>query len=218
MLSFVSRVIAWLFQILSKAFRFAIAFAILTAISLKQYNTKFVNISTCCEQQTIVVNNALEKKVLIPLFVSTTSTAKLSEKSDNQTFRPVMCRYKVRVYSHAFWAADSRGEKFAWNNSSRTLQRWNNRTLRRWSADTEFVNISTFCEQQTIVLDNPLERKFWCTSALKQSGRQFYFFVSMTSTAELCEKSENRTFRPVTCRYRVRQYFDVLWAADNCGK
>jgi len=36
MLSFVSRVIALLFQILSKAFRFAIAFAILTAISFEQ--------------------------------------------------------------------------------------------------------------------------------------------------------------------------------------
>jgi len=36
MLSFVSRVIALFFQILSKAFRFAIAFAILTAISFEQ--------------------------------------------------------------------------------------------------------------------------------------------------------------------------------------
>jgi len=36
------------------------------------------------------------------------------------------------------------------------------------------------------------------------------FFVSTMSTTKFGEKPENRTFRPWTCRCKVRQYFDVL--------
>jgi len=43
-------------------------------------------------------------------------------------------------------------------------------------------------------------------------------FCFEISIAELGQKSENRTFRPVTCRYRFRLYFDELWTAHNCGK
>jgi len=74
----------------------------------------------------------------------------------------------------------------------------------------------TCCEQQTIVVNNPLKK-----TVLRLSSAEtilLIFLYLSTSTAAFCEKFEDKTFRHVTWKYRVRQYFDVLWAADNSNK
>jgi len=63
---------------------------------------------------------------------------------------------------------------------------------------TEFVNISMCCEQQRIVANNLLE-KVVLTPFRAETISPIHRFVLATSSAELGEKSENRTFRPATC-------------------